>query len=156
MYVCSYGQQFQQSMDQPGMVVNPALCQLNRENELFPCLCSRMRILVSRDRFGRPVSRQPESGAFLRDSSRFPRRRPHIPSTATGSVPSLSGHAIAYRWPSLPRVRWHRPSCPQGSSSNGCYLLRFQDMCDTESIGGLCTHPRATLDRRWWSWSRSR
>ena len=25
-----------------------------------------------------------------------------------GSVQSLSGHAIAYRWRSLPRVRWHR------------------------------------------------
>ena len=36
------------------------------------------------------------------------------------SVPSLSGHAIAYRWRSLPRVRWHRASSPQGSSSNGC------------------------------------
>ena len=37
----------------------------------------------------------------------------------TRSVPSLSGHAIAYRWRSLPRVRWHRASSPQGSSSNG-------------------------------------
>ena len=26
-----------------------------------------------------------------------------------GLVPSLSGRAIAYRWRSLPRVRWHRP-----------------------------------------------
>ena len=41
--------------------------------------------LVSRDGFGSPVPRQPahlhtqaESGAFLRDSSRFPRRRPFI------------------------------------------------------------------------------
>ena len=40
----------------------------------------------------------------------------------TGSVPSLSGHAIAYRWRSLPRVRWHWASSPQGSSSNECYL----------------------------------
>ena len=39
--------------------------------------------LVSRDRFGSPVPRQPahlhtqdESGTYLRDSSRFPRRRP--------------------------------------------------------------------------------
>ena len=29
---------------------------------------------------------------------------------------SLSGHAIAYRWRSLPRVHRHRPSKPQGSS----------------------------------------
>ena len=30
--------------------------------------------------------------------------------------PELSGHAIAYRWCSLPRVRRHRASKPQGSS----------------------------------------
>ena len=30
------------------------------------------------------------------------------PPYAIGSVPSLSGHAIAYRWRSLPRVRRHR------------------------------------------------
>ena len=41
---------------------------------------------------------------------------------AVGSVPSLSGHAIAYRWRLPPRVRWHRASSPQGSSSNGCCL----------------------------------
>ena len=41
--------------------------------------------LVSRDGFGSPVPRQPahlhtqaESGAYLRDSSRVPRRRPFI------------------------------------------------------------------------------
>ena len=82
--------------------------------------------LVSRDGFGSPVPRQPahlhtqaESGAYLRDSSRVPRRRPSIylkPPYAIGSVPSLSGHAIAYRWRSLPRVRRHRASKPQGSS----------------------------------------
>ena len=80
--------------------------------------------LVSRDGFSRPVPRQPahvhtqaESGAYLRDSSRVPRRRPFMkPPYAIGSVPSLSGHAIAYRWRSLPRVRQHRASKPQGSS----------------------------------------
>ena len=34
----------------------------------------------------------------------------------TGFLPSLLGHAIAYRWHSLPRVRRHRASKPQGSS----------------------------------------
>ena len=111
---------------------------------------------------------QAESGAYSRDSSRFPRRRPfiyltrhsqilrrqrgqvnvHFPCSADheqdwplypvdpyscymcnytyahtyaiGSVPSLSGQAVAYRWRSLPRVRRHRASSPQGSSSNGC------------------------------------
>ena len=38
------------------------------------------------------------------------------PQNIIGSVPSLSGHAIAYRWHSLPRVRRHRASKPQGSS----------------------------------------
>ena len=38
------------------------------------------------------------------------------PPYAIGSVPSLSGHAVAYRWRSLPRVRRHRASTPQGSS----------------------------------------
>ena len=83
--------------------------------------------LVSReDEFGSPVPRQPahlhtqaESGAYLRDSSRVPRRRPFIhlkPPYAIGSVPSLPGHAIAYRWRSLPRVRRHRASKIQSSS----------------------------------------
>ena len=35
---------------------------------------------------------------------------------AIGSVPSLSGHVIAYRWRSLPRVRRHKASKPQGFS----------------------------------------
>ena len=39
------------------------------------------------------------------------------PPYAIGSDPSLSGHAIiAYRWRSLPRVRRHGASKPQGSS----------------------------------------
>ena len=75
--------------------------------------------LVSRDGSGSPVPRQPahlhtqaESGAYLRDFSQVPRRRPLIylkPPYAIGSVPSLSSRANAYRWRSLPRVRWHGP-----------------------------------------------
>ena len=82
--------------------------------------------LVSRDGFSRLVPRPPahlhtqaeSSGAYLlRDSSRVPRRRPFMkPPYAIGSVPSLSGHANAYRWRLLPRVRRHRASKPQGSS----------------------------------------
>ena len=110
-------------MDQPGKVASPARGQLNRENNipLSPCVPEN---LVSRDGFSRPVPRQPahlhtqaEYGAYLRDSSRVPRRRPFMkPPYAIGSVPSLSGHANAYRWRSLPRVRRHRASKPQGSS----------------------------------------
>ena len=86
-----------------------------------PCLPEN---LVSRDGFSRPVPCQPaylhtqaESGAYLWGSSQVPRRRPFVkPPYAIGSVPSLLGHAIAYRWRSLPRVRRHRASKPQGSS----------------------------------------
>ena len=127
-----YGQHFQQSMDQPGMVAHPARGQLKGGKNLFPFPRSRLRTR-SRDTGSVIPSRvsplilhtQAESGPYSRGSSRFPRRRPHIPSTASGSVPSLSGHAIAYRWRSLPRVRRHRASSPQGSSSNGCRLFRF-------------------------------
>ena len=110
-------------MDQPGKVANPAGGQLNRENNipLSPCVPVN---LVSRNGFSCPVPCQPahlhtqaESGAYLRDSSRVPRRRPFMkPPYATGSVPSSSDHANAYRWRSLPRVRRHRASKPQGSS----------------------------------------
>ena len=74
---------------------NPARGQLNRENNipLSPCVPES---LVSRDGFSRPVPRQPahlhtqaESGAYLRDSSRVPRRCPFMkPPYAIGLVPS--------------------------------------------------------------------
>ena len=103
--------------------------------------------LVSREGFGSPVPRQPahlltqaESGAYLQDSSRVSRRRPLMkPPYPIGSVPSLSGHATAYRWRSLPRVRRHRASKPQGSSER---VLPWQVTMDqlifanVESIGG--------------------
>ena len=95
--------------------MNISLCAFTPEN------------LVSRDGFDSPVPRQPAhlhtqagSGACLRDSSRVPRRRPFIYLKlpyAIESVPSLSGHAAAYRWRSLPRVHRHRASKPQGSSA---------------------------------------
>ena len=82
--------------------------------------------LVSREGFGCPVPRQSahlhtqaEYSAYIRDSSRVPRRRPFIylkPPYSIGSVPGLSGHATAYRWRSLSRVRRHMASKPQGSS----------------------------------------
>ena len=78
--------------------------------------------LVSRDGFSRPVPRQP---AHLHTQAELvltygiaPEFRGGVhmkPPYAIGSVPSLSGHAIAYRWRSLPRVRRHRASKPQGS-----------------------------------------
>ena len=110
-------------MDQPGKVANPARGQLNRENK-YPPVPVRAGEFGLASGFSRPGPRQPahlhtqaKYGAYLRDSSRVPRRRPFMkPPYAIGSVPSLSGHAIAYRWRSLPRVRRHRASKPQGSS----------------------------------------
>ena len=120
-----YGHTYSKRVDQPSKVVHPARGQLNRENE-YSLSAFTPENLVSRDEFGSTVPRQPahlhtqaESGAYLRNSSRVPRRRPFIyfkPPYTIGSVPSLSGHAIAYRWRSLPRVRRHRASKPQGSS----------------------------------------
>ena len=111
--------------DQPGKVASPARDELNRKNNISLSAFVPEN-LVSRDGFGSPVPRQPahlhtqaEYGAYLRDSSRVPRWCPFIhllPPYAIGSVPSLSGHAIAYRWRSLPRVRRHGASKPQGSS----------------------------------------
>ena len=114
-------------MDQPGKVANPARGQLKSTGKLiFPCprMClttwsretgsavpSRVSLLIS-------IYIQAESGAYSRDFSRIPRRRPFIymkSPYAIGSAPSLSGHAIAYRWRSLPRVRRHGASKPQGS-----------------------------------------
>ena len=98
--------------------------------------------LVSLDEFGSPVPRQPahlrtqpESGAYLWDSSRVPRRRPFIyfkPSYAIGLVPSLSGHALfVCRWHSLPRVHRHRASKPQCSSERvlPCQINKGQILC---------------------------
>ena len=73
---------------------------------------------------------QAASSAYLRDSSRVPRRRPFIyvkPPYAIRSVPSLLGHAISYRWRSLPRDHRHRTSKPQGSSER---VLPWQVIMD--------------------------
>ena len=95
--------------------------------------------LVSRDGFGSPVPRQPahlhtqaESCAYLRDSSRVPRRRPFIsfkPPYAIGSVPNLSGHTSVPTAFILPRVRRHRDddSKPHGSSER---VLPWQVIMD--------------------------
>ena len=99
MYI--YGHHIQQIMDQPGKVANPARGQLNRENNI-PLSPYVPENLASRDEFSRPVPRQPahlhtqaESGAYSRDSSRVPRRRPFMkPPYVIGSVPSLSGQYI--------------------------------------------------------------
>ena len=79
-----YGHTCSKSMDQPGKVANPARGQLDRENEYFLSEFA-LENLGSRDGFGSPAPRQPahlhteaESRAYLRDSSRVPRRRPFM------------------------------------------------------------------------------
>ena len=83
--VCMYGHTNSKSMDQPGKVANPARDQLNREKGYISLSAFGPENLVSRDGFGSPVPRQPahihtqaESGPYLRDSSRVPRRRRFI------------------------------------------------------------------------------
>ena len=94
------------NMDQPGKVDNPARGQLNRENSAVP---SRVSLLISILRLNMVLT------GFL-PSSAATSVYLFKPPYAIGSVPSLSGHAIAYRWRSLTRVRRHRVSKPQGSS----------------------------------------
>ena len=74
------------------------------------------------------------------------------PACAIGSVPSLSGHAIAYRCRSLPRVRRHRASKPQGSSKR---VLPWQVTMDQIICAALShsmyymviTYSRVWIDR---------
>ena len=54
--------------------------------------------------------------------------------TPIGSVPSLSGYAIAYQWRSLPRVRRHGTSKPQGSSER---VLPWQVTMDQFTCASL-------------------
>ena len=165
------------SKDQSGKVANLARGQLNRENWYFLFLLFAPESLVSRDGFGSPVSRQPahlhtqaESGAnsyLVRDSSRFPRRRSfiyfnrHTPSppdfrggvhlfTLTAIRHRVSpGHAIAYRWRSLPRVRRHRASKPQGSSKR---VLPWQLTMDQ----WICASLSHTHYWKWTCWNYRR
>ena len=97
-----YGHAYSKRRNQPGKVANPACGQLNRENEYFlvrvrsrlrmwsretgSAVPSRVSLLISILRLNLVL-------AYLRDSSRFPRRRRpfiyFIPPLAIGSVPSL-------------------------------------------------------------------
>ena len=71
-------------MDHPGKVANPARGQLNREMLFISLSSFAPENLVWRDRFGRPVSRQPDDFFTFRlnlvltleGSSRIPRWRP--------------------------------------------------------------------------------
>ena len=62
---------------------------------------------------------------------------------AIGPVPSLSGHANAYRWRSLPRLHRHRASKPQGGSER---VLPWQVTMDQLIFASL---PTPTIGRKW-------
>ena len=97
--------------------------------------------LVSRDRFDRPVLRQPahslhpglnhQSSICCLLTGLLPLSAAasiylYQPPYAIESVPRLSGHAIiAYRWRPLPRFRPDMASSPQDSSCSGCCLFRY-------------------------------
>ena len=96
-------------------------------------LCPRSRLKIWPRKTGPAVSSRAtllnlhtraKSGACSQDSSRFLRRRLFIRPIAIGSVPTSSGHAIAYRGRSLPRVRRYRTNSPQSSTCNVCFLFR--------------------------------
>ena len=76
----------------------PRLCLKNWFRETGLAVPSRVSLLI--------LYTNAESGAYSRDSSRYPRWRSYIFTTIHHLViTTLSGHAIAYRWRSLPRVR---------------------------------------------------
>ena len=83
VYVCMYDHRFQQSMDQPGKVANPARGQLNRKNIFFLVPIRALKFVSTGSAVPSRVSllilhTQPESRTSSRDSSRFPRRHPFI------------------------------------------------------------------------------
>ena len=93
---------------------------------IFPCPRSRLRIW-SRETGSVVPSRVSLFTSILRLNLVFTYGIPpelrggvHLfilkPPYATGSVSSLTGHAITYRWRSLPRVRRHGASKPLGTS----------------------------------------
>ena len=130
-------------MDQPGKIANPARSQLNRENNHFPVPVRAWEFgLARRVRQSSPASAcsSPYSGWIWRLLAGFLQSSAAAsiylfkPPFAIGSVSSSSGHAIAYRWRSLPRVRRHRADKPRGSSNR---VLPWQITMDQL----ICTGP---------------
>ena len=123
-----------QSTNQPSELANPVHGQLNREK--FPCSRSRLRIWFRETDLAVPsrvslliLQTQAESGAYSRDCSRCPRRRPYIFTTthhrvSPGFIGSHNCVPIAFTAESpLAQGQYS----PQGSSSNGCRLCITMD-----------------------------
>ena len=148
-------------MDQVGKVASPARGQLNRESAHFPVHLHAWEFrLARRVRQSRPASAcsSPCSGwTWCLLTGSLPSSAVasifHLqPPYAIGSVPSLSGHAIAYRWRSLPRVRRHGASKPQGSSER---VLPWQVPMDQLIFTSLSHCLWLTRFCRWWRGSTS-
>ena len=103
------------------LVANPA------RDHFFPCPRSRLRIWSRETGSAVPSPASPPI-LLIRLNLVFIYRLPpafrddvHVYIVnRDGSVPSLSGHAIAYRWRLLSGIRrhWTSTSSPQGSSNN--------------------------------------
>ena len=114
---------------QPGKVASPARGQLKRDF-FFSLSPSAPENLVSRDGFDSPVLRQParvhtqaESGAYLRDSSRVPRRRPLIFLYRH----TRSGQSRVYR---VAQLRSDGVHCRE-SAGTGPVVLKVVPVADT-------------------------
>ena len=122
-----YGDTYSKSMEQPGKVANPDRGKLNREEKENPSsrscvgiwsrktssvVPSRITLLISILRLNlvRTYGIPPE---FRGGVQLFFLNR-HTPSAQSRVYRVMQ--LIAYRWRSLPRVRRHRASKPQGSS----------------------------------------
>ena len=123
-------------MDQPCKVCQSCLWSTEQGKWIFPCPRPRLRIWPRETGSAVPSRVSPLIpphsgwiwlvGAYSRDSSRFPRRRPFIYTATRHRVgpESIGSRNLAYRQPSVPRVHRHRASIPQGGSSNECCLCR--------------------------------
>ena len=119
---------YSKSMDKPGKVTNPARGQLNRKRKISLSAFAPEN-LVSRDGFGSPIPRQPahlhtqaESGAYLRDSFRVPRRRPIIYLIP----PYASGHSRVYR---VTQLRTDGVHCGESAGTGPVNLKVVSNEC---------------------------
>ena len=128
------GHHKQLSKNQPGELANPVHGQLNRKQ--FPCSCSRLRISLRETDLAVPfrvslliLHTQAECGAYSRDCSQCPRRRPYTFTTthhrvSPGFIGSRNCVPIAFTAESPLALGQYSP---QGSSSNGCRLCITMD-----------------------------
>ena len=143
------GHHIEQSMDHPGKVANSCSWSAEQGKMNTPLSPFAPENLVSRDGFSRPVPRQPahphtqaESGAYSRDSSRFPRRRPFIYLNRHTPL----GHCQVYR---VTQLRTNGVHC-QESAGTGPVVLKvapvtgaaiLQVAMDQSICASLFPHP---------------